>query len=310
MEPKSLQARWGELSSRIDSQLRDRLDRFAKDSPERLVQAVEYSLLAPGKRLRPVLCLLACETSGASIEQAFGNACALEMIHCYSLIHDDLPAMDDDELRRGRPTCHKQFDEATAILAGDALQPMAFESIVQADQSAQAMVESCRTLVWASGIRGMVGGQMDDLLEENRSEMRPRGTLASPEAQSPEVRLSSIHRRKTGAMIEASVLLGAIAAQAPSTTRTALATYGRGIGIAFQIVDDLLDVESTFEKTGKATGKDAARGKLTFPGVYGTARSRDMAERWVAESLAALAPLEERAEGLRQIAKYILERHS
>ena len=296
MEPKSLQARWGELSSRIDSQLRDRLDRFAEESPERLVQAVEYSLLAPGKRLRPVLCLLACETSGAPIEQAFGNACALEMIHCYSLIHDDLPAMDDDELRRGRPTCHKQFDEATAILAGDALQPMAFESIVQADQSAQAMVESCRTLAWASGIRGMVGGQMDDLLEENRSEMRPRGTLASPEAQSPEVRLSSIHRRKT--------------AQAPSNCRSALATYGRGIGIAFQIVDDLLDVESTFEKTGKATGKDAARGKLTFPSVYGTARSRDMAERWVAESLAALAPLEERAEGLRQIAKYILERHS
>jgi geranylgeranyl diphosphate synthase type II len=286
------------------------LDRFSKESPKRLVDALEYSLLAPGKRLRPVLCLLACETLGAPIEKAFGNACALEMIHCYSLIHDDLPAMDDDELRRGRPTCHRQFDEATAILAGDALQPMAFESIVRAEQSAEAMVESCRTLAWAAGIRGMVGGQMDDLLEENRMEMHPRGALAVPIEESPEIRLSSIHRRKTGAMIEASVLLGAIAAQTPSNSRSALATYGRGIGIAFQIVDDLLDVESTFEKTGKATGKDAARGKLTFPSVYGIAKSRDMAELWVAESLTALAPFEERAEGLRQIAKYILERHS
>jgi geranylgeranyl diphosphate synthase type II len=286
------------------------LDRFSKESPKRLVDALEYSLLAPGKRLRPVLCLLACETLGAPIEKAFGNACALEMIHCYSLIHDDLPAMDDDELRRGRPTCHRQFDEATAILAGDALQPMAFESIVRAEQSAEAMVESCRTLAWAAGIRGMVGGQMDDLLEENRMEMHPRGALAVPIEESPEIRLSSIHRRKTGAMIEASVLMGAIAAQTPSNSRSALATYGRGIGIAFQIVDDLLDVESTFEKTGKATGKDAARGKLTFPSVYGIAKSRDMAELWVAESLTALAPFEERAEGLRQIAKYILERHS
>lgn len=284
------------------------MNRFAQESPKRLADALEYSLLAPGKRLRPVLCLLACETLGANLEQALGNACALEMIHCYSLIHDDLPAMDDDDLRRGRPTCHRQFDEATAILAGDALQPMAFESILSSRLDPTALVESCQVLAWAAGIRGMVGGQMDDLLEENRSQMQcdePKGI-----EESPEKRLDSIHRRKTGAMIEASVVLGAIAANATPECRSALARYGRGIGIAFQIVDDLLDVESTSEKTGKATGKDAARGKLTFPGVYGITESRRMANRWVAESLAALEPFNHQAEGLRQIAKYILERHS
>ena len=308
LPPRSLQTQWAELSSLIDSQLRLRLDRFAQESPKRLADALEYSLLAPGKRLRPVLCLLACETLGANLEQALGNACALEMIHCYSLIHDDLPAMDDDDLRRGRPTCHRQFDEATAILAGDALQPMAFESILGGRLEPPALVESCQVLAWAAGIRGMVGGQMDDLLEENRSQMQcdePNG-IEEP----PEKRLDSIHRRKTGAMIEASVILGAIAANATPECRTALAKYGRGIGIAFQIVDDLLDVESTREKTGKATGKDAARGKLTFPGVYGITESRQMANRWVAESLAALEPFNHQAEGLRQFAKYILERHS
>ena len=284
------------------------MNRFAQESPKRLADALEYSLLAPGKRLRPVLCLLACETLGANLEQALGNACALEMIHCYSLIHDDLPAMDDDDLRRGRPTCHRQFDEATAILAGDALQPMAFESILSSRLDPTALVESCQVLAWAAGIRGMVGGQMDDLLEENRSQMQcdePKGI-----EESPEKRLDAIHRRKTGAMIEASVVLGAIAANATPECRSALARYGRGIGIAFQIVDDLLDVESTSEKTGKATGKDAARGKLTFPGVYGITESRRMANRWVADSLAALEPFNHQAEGLRQIAKYILERHS
>ena len=308
LPPRSLQTQWAELSSLIDSQLRLRLDRFAQESPKRLADALEYSLLAPGKRLRPVLCLLACETLGANLEQALGNACALEMIHCYSLIHDDLPAMDDDDLRRGRPTCHRQFDEATAILAGDALQPMAFESILSSRLDPTALVESCQVLAWAAGIRGMVGGQMDDLLEENRSQMQcdePKGI-----EESPEKRLDAIHRRKTGAMIEASVILGAIAANATPECRTAMAKYGRGIGIAFQIVDDLLDVESTREKTGKATGKDAARGKLTFPGVYGITESRQMANRWVAESLAALEPFNHQAEGLRQIAKYILERHS
>jgi len=300
--------RWQELSLRIDSQLQERLKNFAVESPKRLVDAIEYSLLAPGKRLRPVLCLMACETVGGSIEQAYGNACALEMIHCYSLIHDDLPAMDDDDLRRGRPTCHRQFDEATAILAGDALQPLAFESVLSGTLSPSALVESAQVLARAAGIRGMVGGQMDDLLEENREQMRPEVGHASPDT--PQNRLSSIHRRKTGAMIEASVMMGAIAADATSKCRSALAAYGRGIGIAFQIVDDLLDVESTSEKTGKATGKDAARGKLTFPGVYGISESRQMAERWVAESLTALEPFSQRAEGLRQIAMYILERHS
>jgi geranylgeranyl diphosphate synthase type II len=306
-----LQIRWKELGCLVDSHLKQRLDRFCESAPKRLIQAVEYSLLSPGKRLRPVLCLMACETAQGDFQKAMGNACAVEMIHCYSLIHDDLPAMDDDDLRRGRPTCHRQFDEATAILAGDALQPMAFESILEGALSPSAMVESCKTLAWAAGIRGMVGGQMDDLLEENRAQMHASDRSGSQlDQDSPENRLGSIHRRKTGAMIEASVVLGAIAAGATTECRSALGRYGRGIGIAFQIVDDLLDVESNCEKTGKATGKDAARGKLTFPGVYGIAQSRQMARHWVAESLAALEPFAQRAEGLRQIAKYILERHS
>ena len=303
-----LQSRWREVVEQVDGVLRDAIDCLGSQCPERLRQAISYSLLAPGKRLRPLLCVFACEAAGGTAQQALANAAALEMIHCYSLIHDDLPAMDDDHLRRGRPTCHIQFDEATAILAGDALQPLAFETILKSALSAPQLLESSLVLARAAGSQGMVAGQMDDLLAES---LDPSQMPIEDQKEW----LSSIHRRKTGAMIEASVLLGAIAAGATPTgatsnCRSALATYGRGIGIAFQIVDDLLDVESTSEKTGQATGKDAARGKLTFPGIYGIIESRAMAVRWVADALAALEPFDERAEGLRQVAKYILERHS
>jgi geranylgeranyl diphosphate synthase type II len=313
-----LQSRWKEVVEQVDGVLRGAIEGLGSQCPERLRQAISYSLLAPGKRLRPLLCVFACQAAGGTAQQALANAAALEMIHCYSLIHDDLPAMDDDHLRRGRPTCHIQFDEATAILAGDALQPLAFETILKSTLSAPQLLESSLVLARAAGSQGMVAGQMDDLLAES---LDPSQMPIEDQKEW----LSSIHRRKTGAMIEASVLLGAIAAGAtstgatstgaksiavPSNYRSALATYGRGIGIAFQIVDDLLDVESTSEKTGKATGKDAARGKLTFPGIYGIIESRAMAVRWVEDALAALEPFDERAEGLRQVAKYILERHS
>lgn len=302
-DKQGFQTRCKEISSEVDGFLRGLIDSLKDCYPERLREAIGYSLLAPGKRLRPILCVFACKAAGGDPKNSLPSAAALEMIHCYSLIHDDLPAMDDDDLRRGRPTCHIQFDEATAILAGDALQPLAFETILNSSLSSNQRLDSCLVLAQAAGGQGMVGGQSDDLLAER---LAP-GQISLEHQKSM---LSSIHRRKTGAMIEASVILGAIAANATPECRTALANYGRGIGIAFQIVDDLLDVESTCEKTGKATGKDAARGKLTFPGIYGNSQSREMAGRSVAESLASLEPFFHQAEGLRQMAQYILERHS
>lgn len=223
------------------------------------------------------------------------------MIHCYSLIHDDLPAMDDDDLRRGRPTCHKQFDEATAILAGDALQPLAFQTILSGRLHAAAAAESCLELAKAAGAEGMVGGQMDDLLAEQRDPTQ----MPLPEQKHW---LDAIHRRKTGALLQASVVLGAIAGQATPTQRTALGRYGQAIGIAFQIGDDLLDVVSTPENTGKATGKDATRGKLTYPSVYGIEVSREKAWGWVQEAIASIQPLGAPAAPLQWLAKYILER--
>jgi geranylgeranyl diphosphate synthase type II len=217
------------------------------------------------------------------------------------LIHDDLPAMDDDELRRGRPTCHVQFDEATAILAGDALQPLAFETMLESGLPSDSVRESCLVLARAAGAQGMVGGQMDDLLAENRD-----AQSMSHEEQGAWLR--AIHRRKTGALIQASVVMGAIAGNATRSQRDGLAEFGRAIGIAFQIVDDLLDVESTAENTGKATGKDMARGKLTYPIVYGTSVSREHARRWVHEAIASIVSLGNHGQPLIGLANYILER--
>lgn len=302
---RHFQEHWKSLAFTVDNALRESINRLGIGCPLLLRNAVEYSLLSPGKRLRPVLCLLACEALGGKRNLAIPSACAVEMIHCYSLIHDDLPAMDDDDLRRGRNTCHREFDEATAILAGDALQPLAFETILSSPLSTAQKAESCLILARAAGAEGMVGGQMDDLLEEQRADMikhvpdRPHNSSEH---------LASIHRRKTGAMIEASVLLGALAANATTECQDAMGRYGRGIGIAFQITDDLLDVESTAENTGKATGKDAERGKLTFPGLYGIEESRRMAQNHVAEAIRSLDWIGQKAEGLRQLAMYILER--
>ena len=252
-ETSALLKRWKSLTIEVDAKLEHCLDRLSKSCPIILRDAMRYSLLSPGKRLRPILCLLGAEALDGTPLMAMSNAAAVEMIHCYSLIHDDLPAMDDDDLRRGRPTCHIQFDEATAILAGDALQSLAFETILSDNLDPSIAAQSCLVLARAAGPEGMVGGQSDDL----RAEKMGGGVDM----------LHAIHTRKTGAMIQASVVLGGLAAKATPAELEKMAKYGDCIGFAFQIVDDLLDVESTSENTGKRTGKDLERGKLTFPGL-------------------------------------------
>jgi geranylgeranyl diphosphate synthase type II len=293
--------RWRAQAEWFDVRLAERLDAIGPDCPDNLREAIKYSLLAPGKRLRPVLCLMACEAVGGTLEDALASSIALEMMHCYSLIHDDLPAMDDDDLRRGRPTCHVQFDEATAILAGDALQPLAFQTLLESQLPADAICESSLVLARAVGAEGMVGGQMDDLLAEKRE---PSALSSDQNAEW----LRAIHRRKTGALIQASVELGGIAGGASPGIRHALVEYGRAIGISFQIVDDLLDVESTCENTGKMTGKDSARGKLTYPALFGIEASRDQARAWIADAVNSIACLGNRNEPLVGLAHYILER--
>src|SRR5579884_941885 len=250
---------------------------------------MRYSLLAPGKRLRPILTAMATEACGGG--DPWPAACAVEMIHAYSLIHDDLPAMDDDDLRRGQPTCHKKFGEALAILAGDALLTMAFEVLAEGYPNRTASA-CCRELARAAGAAGMVGGQVDDLAWEQGGEATLEG-------------LEDLHLRKTGALIRASLRLGALAAYAPrngSPPRELLERldgYGRCLGLAFQIIDDLLDVEGQAEQTGKRVGKDAARGKLTYPGFLGAAESRRRAERLGREACDYVQPLGTAAGRLR-----------
>jgi geranylgeranyl diphosphate synthase type II len=263
--------------------------------PLRLGSAMRYSVMAGGKRLRPVLCLMAAEACGGDLDSALPAACSLEMVHTYSLIHDDLPAMDDDDLRRGRPTCHKAFDEATAILAGDGLLTLAFEVLAKHVRPAEAALACVRTLAEASGPEGMVGGQMADLQAEGRTD----GTTQ---------KLEAIHRRKTGALLRASLRMGGIVAGAGEVRLKALDAYGRAVGLAFQIVDDLLDVEGDEEKLGKRVGKDSGLGKWTYPAFLGMEGSRRRAEQLADEAAAALAPLDGRGDRLRALALDLLER--
>ena len=286
--------RWQALSDRVDAKLLACLDRLSNRCPGRLREAMQYSLLSPGKRLRPILCLLSAQMLGGDESSALANAAALEMIHAYSLVHDDLPAMDDDDLRRGRPTCHIQFDEATAILAGDGLQSLAFETILLDSSSPEIATKSCLVLAKAAGPEGMVAGQVDDLQAEQ--------TGGGADL------LNAIHNRKTGAMVRASVVLGGIAANADSDAMELLAKYGDCIGLAFQIVDDILDVEGSAASTGKRTGKDQERGKLTFPGIYGLEPSRQKAKRYVEEAIQTLEPFGSPAIPLQQLARYITDR--
>jgi geranylgeranyl diphosphate synthase type II len=268
---------------------------YGADTPPRLAEAICHSLLAPGKRLRPLLVLMACEACGCEYRAALPAACAVEMIHTYSLIHDDLPAMDDDDLRRGRPSCHAAFGEATAILAGDALLAQAFEVLATGIEPPEVAARCCGELARAAGSANLVGGQQDDLAAQ----------FAEPDIE----QLERIHRRKTGAMICVSLRLGGLVAQAEDSQLAALQAYGERLGLAFQIVDDLLDLEGDLADLGKRTGKDAKHGKLTFPAVLGVVESRRRAEGLIAAAIDAIGPLGSRAAGLASLARYVLERN-
>jgi geranylgeranyl diphosphate synthase, type II len=272
-----------------------RYTQYDADCPPQLAEAIRHSLLAPGKRLRPLLVLMSCEACGCDGEAALAAACSVEMIHTYSLIHDDLPAMDDDELRRGLPTCHVKFGEATAILAGDALLAQAFEILAKGTQPPEIAARCVAELALAAGASRLVGGQEDDLKHEFNG-----GGVEQ---------LERIHRRKTGAMIRVSLRLGGLISGGDGAQLAALDAYGEKIGLAFQIVDDLLDLSGDPSTMGKKTLKDAHHGKLTFPAVLGIEASRQRAGRLVDEACAALAGFGPRAAALESLARYILERN-
>lgn len=267
-------------------------------APSSLVEAVAYSLFAGGKRLRPALALGAAEIVCGEDEAALPAACALEMIHTYSLIHDDLPAMDDDDVRRGRPTCHKVYGEAMAILAGDALLTMAFEVLSQdslnAGAEARRVAEAVATVARAAGAAGMVGGQVEDLYWEGR--------------QASAAVLEDIHRLKTGALFRASLLVGGLLGGGDAGECAALDTYGRHLGLAFQIQDDVLDVIGDTDKLGKTVGKDWQQQKNTYVTHFGLDGARARAAAAVAAAVAALAPYGSRGEELCALARYTVLR--
>ncbi|GAB3378064.1 polyprenyl synthetase family protein [Azotobacter armeniacus] len=286
-----------QCQARVDAALENLLQPPCAEL-QRLYQAMRYSVVNGGKRVRPLLVYAACEALGGTREQAEGAACAVELIHAYSLVHDDLPAMDDDDLRRGQPTTHKAFDEACAILAGDGLQALAFEVLADArrnPQDAELRLEMSRTLAWAAGPAGMVGGQAIDLEAVGR--------------QPDQNALETMHRHKTGALIEASVRLGALASgRADARALAALADYARAIGLAFQVQDDILDVESDTATLGKRQGADIARDKPTYPALLGLDAAKAYALALHDQALAALGPFDAGAEPLRALARYIVER--
>ncbi|MBI5084686.1 MAG: polyprenyl synthetase family protein [Acidobacteria bacterium] len=276
----------------VDADL-DRLVPGENVEPRTIHKAMRYSLFAGGKRIRPLLCLEAARTAaGLEVEGALAVACTLEMIHTYSLIHDDLPALDNDDLRRGRPTSHKVFGEAMAILAGDALLTYAFDVLGQTGD-ARLVLELAR----ASGtLGGMIAGQVHDM-----------EGAAQP---ATEELLEKIHRAKTGALLRCSLRMGAIHAGAGETALEAISRYGGHIGLAFQIIDDILDVTQTSEQLGKTAGKDAEQNKVTFPAVYGLERSRQMAEDQRQQAHAALSGFGTGARRLRELADLIVDRTS
>jgi geranylgeranyl diphosphate synthase type II len=282
---------------RIDDAL-DRLTPAESTPPETIHRAMRYSLFAGGKRIRPILCLQGAAAISDHAPGALEAGCALEMIHTYSLIHDDLPALDNDDFRRGKPTCHKVFGEAMAILAGDALFTLAMQTLVRIEGlGAAAKVALVEELSFSGGtVGGMIGGQVADI----------EGERQPPTAEL----LDSIHRAKTGALLRASVRMGGICAGGDRAQLEALSKYGEHVGLAFQIVDDILDVEESSEALGKTAGKDAAQGKITFPAVYGLEESRCMAQEECTRAHAALQPFGARAQRLHEIADLIVYRKS
>jgi geranylgeranyl diphosphate synthase type II len=285
--------------ARIDATL-DRLTPSASAHPATIHQAMRYSLFAGGKRIRPILCIAGAAAVADDVSTSLEAGCALEMIHTYSLIHDDLPALDNDDLRRGKPTCHKVFGEAMAILAGDALLTLALQTLSEIEGLEPARVVALvRELSTAAGtVDGMIGGQVTDI----------EGEKQAPTAEL----LDLIHRAKTGALLRASVRMGGICAGANAAQLAALSAYGEHVGLAFQIVDDILDVEESSEALGKTAGKDAAQGKITFPAVYGLEESRRMASEECHLAHEALTQLGtgERSHRLGEIADLIVHRKS
>lgn len=293
---RSLKAYLSEQRDVIDAAL----ERFLPDAStasRKLHEAMRHSIFSGGKRLRPVLALTTYELAGGEGGAVMAPACATELIHTYSLIHDDLPAMDDDDTRRGRPTCHRVFGEATAILAGDALLTLAFEIVAREVQlTPERRLSIVTELAAANGLAGMVGGQVAD--------MEGEGTAATLET------VEFIHLNKTALPLKAAVLVGALAAGAPSDHLLALGTFGEKMGLAFQIADDLLDVTGSEEEMGKAVGKDEGRGKLTYPAAAGVSGAAARAKELTEEALAALDVFGDEAWALREIAHFVVERRN
>ena len=289
--PSYLQERKAEVEAALDAAMGD-------EPSAQLREAMRYSLMAGGKRLRPVLCLASCELAGGDAQRAMATACALEMVHTMSLIHDDLPAMDDDDLRRGRPTNHKVFGEATAILAGDGLLCRAFEMVAARSPGvpAERLLAIVARLATAAGAPGLVGGQMLDLDSEGK--------------RVPLARLEEIHLRKTAALLEVSVTSGALVAGAEPALLEALGRYARNIGLAFQIIDDILDVTADSDTLGKTAGKDERAEKSTYPALLGLEASRERAGALVAEAKDALGEQSEQALPLLSLADFIINRNS
>lgn len=281
------------------------------ECPETLRESMAYSLLAGGKRLRPILVLLTSQACGGSLEAALPAACAIEMVHTYSLIHDDLPAMDNDDYRRGRLTNHKVFGEAMAILAGDALLTLAFEIVARDTRPASVAAACCADLASASGWCGMVGGQVADLEAEQKLQQTvANGDHCSNGSDSAAAlsQLEGIHRRKTGRLLSSAVTLGARVAQADANLIDRLEQFGNRVGLAFQIADDLLDVTGDAAKLGKNVGKDATLGKMTYPALLGVEGSRQKADDLIRDACRLLEPLGERAEPLAQLARFVTKR--
>ncbi len=277
---------------RVEQGLRAELTRL--EAPERLREAMAYSLLAGGKRVRPILALASGELGAASGDELLPAACALEFVHTYSLIHDDLPAMDDDDLRRGMPTSHRRFGEALAILAGDALLTEAFGLVGRAAREPARGLRAALELARAAGAGGMVGGQVLDTLETGRAPAEPE--------------VERIHRLKTGALLTAAVRVGAILGGAEEPALEHLTRYAERLGLAFQVADDLLDVVGEAQSLGKSAGKDRAMGKTTYADLLGQERGWAYAGRLAAEAAAELAPFGARADALREMASFIVRR--
>jgi geranylgeranyl diphosphate synthase, type II len=285
-----------EQDRQLVEQSLERLLPASNTPPPSIHQAMRYSVFAGGKRVRPILCLEAARIFISDVAPVLPVACAFEFIHTYSLIHDDLPALDNDDLRRGKPTCHKQFTEALAILAGDALLTLAFETLATAPLAAERRSAVLAEIARAAGTRGMVGGQVADI--------EAQGKRVTPE------QLEYIHRSKTAALIRAAVVAGALCGGAGEADVARLREFGENIGWAFQVVDDILDVEETSAALGKTAGKDQAQNKATYPALYGLERSHEFAEGLAGTALSALDPYDDRAANLRALGEFIALRRA